>query len=65
MGRGIIHGSRGRSVGSMKTQPLNLLEESPTPWSAPEFTVVVEIYEDGDPQANWQDALTINNLEVL
>ena len=44
---------------------VNLLEESPTLWPAPEFTVVVEIYEDGDPQANWQDALTINNLEVL
>ena len=44
---------------------VNLLEESPTTWPASEFTVIVEIYEDGDPQANWQDALTINNLEVL
>jgi len=44
---------------------VNLLQETPTLWPAPEFTVIVEIYEDGDPQANWQDALTINNLEVL
>ncbi len=44
---------------------VNLLQETPTPWPASEFTVIVEIYEDGDPQANWQDALTINNLEVL
>ena len=41
---------------------VNLLEESPTQWPASEFTVIVEIYEDGDSQANWQDALTNNNL---
>ena len=43
---------------------VNLLEESPTQWPASEFTVIVEIYEDGDPQANWQDALANNNLEA-
>ena len=41
---------------------VNLLEEAPTLLPAPEFTVIVEIYEDGDPQANWQDALTNNDL---
>ena len=41
---------------------VNLLEESPTPRPASEFTVIVEIYEDGDPLANWQDALTNNDL---
>ena len=43
---------------------VNLLEESPTQWPASEFTVIVEIYEDGDSQANWQDALANNNLEA-
>ena len=41
---------------------VNLLEEAPTRWPASEFTVLVEIYEDGDPLANWQDALAKNNL---
>lgn len=43
---------------------VNLLQETPTLWPAPEFTVIVEIYEDGDPQANWQDALANNNLVI-
>ena len=44
---------------------VNLLKEAPTLLPAPEFTVVAEIYEYGDPLTNWQDALTKNNLVQL
>jgi len=43
---------------------VNLLQETPTLWSDADVYVVTEYYADGDPQANWQDALMLNNLEV-
>lgn len=44
---------------------VDLMQNKPTLWSDADVYVVTEYYADGDPQANWQDALAINNLVAV